>query len=134
MPPENLSCCKKTLNLSILFGMVLMLIGIFCFEVFPEPMLKVFSAGEEAVKIGVPAFRIVAVSFIPLVSSLTYPVFFQAVGKSLKSSLLTVIRTVVLFVPLGYLFSRINLNCFWLTFPVTDSLTTLAGFLCISAL
>lgn len=121
--------CKKTLNLSILFGMVLMLIGIFCFEVFPEPMLKVFSAGEEAVKIGVPAFRIVAVSFIPLVSSLTYPVFFQAVGKSLKSSLLTVIRTVVLFVPLGYLFSRINLNCFWLTFPVTDSLTTLAGFL-----
>ncbi|WP_308452876.1 hypothetical protein [Hominifimenecus microfluidus] len=30
-------------------------------------------------------------------------------------------------VPLGYFFSRISLNCFWLTFPVTEMITTLAG-------
>ena len=52
-----------------------------------------------------------------------------AVGMSLKSSLLTIIRTVVLFVPLAFLFSRFGLNFFWLTFPVTDSLTSLVGFL-----
>ena len=59
--------------------------------------------------------------------SLTFPVFFQAVGASLKSSALTVIRTVVLFVPLGWLFSRFGLNYFWLTFPVTDIITTTVG-------
>ena len=63
-----------------------------------------------------------------MVTSLIFPVFFQAVGSSLKSSALTVIRTVVLFVPLGFLFSRLGLNWFWLTFPVTETLTSLVGF------
>ena len=40
---------------------------------------------------------------------------------------LTLIRTVVLFVPLGYLFSRFGLNWFWLTFPVTEVLTSAVG-------
>lgn len=53
--------------------------------------------------------------------------FFQAVGYSLKSSALTVIRTVVLFVPLGYAFSRLGLNWFWLTFPVTETITSIFG-------
>lgn len=61
-------------------------------------------------------------------TSLTYPVLFQAVGASVKSSMLTVIRTVFLFVPLAYLFSRFGLGYFWLTYPVTDGIVTLIGF------
>lgn len=49
------------------------------------------------------------------------------VGKAVKSSLLTIIRTVILFVLLEYLFSRISLNCFWLTFLVKEVITTLTG-------
>lgn len=33
----------------------------------------------------------------------------------------------VLFVPLGLLFSRFGLNWFWLTFPVTEVLTATVG-------
>ena len=71
--------------------------------------------------------------FIPLgamqtcIVPIIIPVFFQAVGSSLKSSALTVIRTVVLFVPLGYIFSRFGLTWFWLAFPVTETLTSAAG-------
>ena len=50
-----------------------------------------------------------------------------AVGASMKSSLLTVVRTVVLFVPLAFLFSRFGLDWFWFTFPVTETVTTLVG-------
>lgn len=126
---KNIDRCKKTLNVSILFGMVLMFLGTLCFNLIPEPMLRFFSSDETVIEIGITAFRIIGWSFLPLVTSLTYPVLFQAVGKSFKSSLLTVIRTVVLFVPLGYLFSLIGLDYFWLTYPVTDGLTTLVGFL-----
>jgi hypothetical protein len=72
-------------------------------------------------------FHYIGVAFIPMVTSLIFPVFFQAVGAAVKSSLLTVVRTVVLFVPLGYLFSRLGLNDFWFTFPVTEVITTLVG-------
>ena len=81
------------------------------------------------VAIGTFGFRIIGISFIPMVTSLIFPVFFQAVGSSVKSSLLTVIRTVILFVPLGYIFSRFGLERFWLTFPVTEIITTTVGFI-----
>ena len=125
----NFDRCKRVLNTSILFGFALMFLGTLCFEIIPVPMLKFFSSDIEVVKIGEIAFRIIGLSFLPLVTSLTYPVLFQAVGKSLVSSILTVVRTVVLFVPLGYLFSRFGLNFFWLTYPVTDTISSLLGLI-----
>lgn len=124
---RNIERCKKTLQTAVVFGMALMAVGTLCFELFPAQMLRMFASDELVVEIGRIGFRIIGISFIPLVTSLTFPVFFQAVGAGLKSSFLTVIRTIVLFVPLGFLFSRLGLNWFWLTFPVTETLTTLAG-------
>lgn len=126
---KNVKRCSKTLWWAIGFGVALMLLGVLCFEAIPAQMLHVFTSDTSVIKIGTAAFRIIGISFVPLVTSLTLPVFFQAVGMSLKSSFLTIIRTVVLFVPLAFLFSRFGLNFFWLTFPVTDSLTSLVGFL-----
>lgn len=121
--------CKQTLITAVVFGIVLMAVGTLCFETIPGPMLRLFSSDEQVIKIGCVGFRIIGVSFIPLVTSLIFPVFFQAVGFSLKSSALTVVRTVVLFVPLGYFFSLFGLNWFWLTFPVTEVMTTMVGFI-----
>ncbi len=126
---EKIDRCRKTLRVALLFGFSLMFLGTICFNLIPKPMLRVFSFDEEVIGIGVTAFRIIGWSFLPLVTSLTYPVLFQAVGLPLKSSALTVIRTVVLFVPLGYLFSLIGLDYFWLTYPVTDTLTSLIGLI-----
>ncbi len=120
--------CKKTLNIALLFGAGLMVLGTLCFEIFPEEMIKFFSSDIQVVDIGITAFRIIGLSFVPLAVSLTYPVLFQAVGRSLTSSAMTIIRTVCLFVPLAYLFSRFGLAYFWLTYPVTDSLISILGF------
>ena len=119
--------CKKTLSTALIYGMVLMLIGTMCFEFIPAQMLGVFTSDQRVIDIGAWGFHIIGVGFIPMVTSLIYPVFFQAVGKPVTSSLLTVVRTVILFVPLGYLFAKLGLTYFWLTFPVTEVLTTITG-------
>lgn len=124
---ENIRRCRDTLRTAVLFGMALMVVGLICFEAIPGPMLRVFTADERVVEIGAVGFRFIGLSFIPMVTSLIFPVFFQAVGMGLKSSLLTIVRTVVLFVPLGYLFSRFGLTWFWLTFIFTEVLTSLLG-------
>ena len=108
--------------------MALMAVGTLCFETIPAPMLRVFTSDELVVEIGRVGFRFIGISFIPMVTSLIFPVFFQAVGSSLKSSFLTVVRTMVLFVPLGFLFAQFGLTWFWLTFPVTELMTTAVGF------
>lgn len=126
---HNLERCKKTLITAVVFGLILMGAGALCFELIPVQMLRVFTADKLVIAIGRVGFRWIGASFLPLVTSLIFPVFFQAVGFGLKSSLLTLFRTVVLFVPLGFLFSRLGLNWFWMTFPVTEILTSMLGFL-----
>ena len=124
---RNIDRCRKTLSVSVRFGLALMAVGTLCFNLIPAQMLRVFTADAQVIAIGSYGFHWIGFSFLPMVTSLIFPVFFQAVGSSLKSSLLTVIRTVVLFVPLGFVFSRFGLNWFWLTFPVTESVTSLVG-------
>ncbi len=126
---KNLERCKKTLKTSIAFGMALMFVGTLCFVLIPVQMLQVFSKDPQVIEIGRIGFRFIGLSFVPMVTAQIFPVFFQAIGYSLKSSLLTITRTVILFVPLGYLFSRFGLVPFWFTFPITETLTSLVGIL-----
>ena len=125
---HNIGRCRKTLTTSVLFGLALMAVGTLCFEAIPGPMLRVFTKDALVLSIGARGFRFISVSFLGMVTALIFPVFFQAVGFGLRSSLLTVIRTVCLFVPLGWLFLRFGLEWFWLTFPVTELVTKLVGF------
>lgn len=124
---RNIERCRKTLSNAVVFGLALMALGTVCFILIPAEMLKVFTSDARVIEIGSVGFRFVGISFLPMVTSLIFPVFFQAVGSAFKSSALTVIRTVILFVPLGFLFSRLGLNWFWMTFPVTEVLTSIVG-------
>ncbi len=119
--------CRRTLKDAVLLGFALMAIGTLCFELIPTQMLSVFTDSREVISIGAHGFRFIGVSFIPMVTSLIFPVFFQAINSPAKSSLLTILRTVVLFVPLGWIFARFGLYWFWLTFPITEVITTAAG-------
>ena len=126
---RNIKRCREVLSISVIWGINLMLIGVLCFELIPKQMLSVFTDDALVLEIGNVAFRIIGLSFIPLVTSMIFPVFFQATGYAVRSSLLTIVRTVVLFVPLGYIFAKFGLNFFWCTFPVTEILTTLMGII-----
>ena len=110
-------------------GLALMALGTISFALFPEQLLAVFTQDLQVIRIGSYGFRVIGVSFLPMVLSLIFPVFFQAIGAPVRSSLLTVLRTVVLFVPLGWLLSRFGLHAFWFTFPLTELVTTAVGML-----
>lgn len=129
----NIRRCRTTLSTSLMYGVVLMAVGTLCFELIPSQMLGVFTRDMRVIDIGTVGFRFIGVSFIPMVTSLIYPVFYQAVGAAVKSSLLTVVRTVVLFVPLDYVFAKFGLNWFWMTFPATEVITSAIGFACYVA-
>ena len=126
---NNIKRCTDTLKYAVIYGLALMLIGTISFELIPRQMIRVFSSNLNVIDIGEVGFRFIGISFIPMVTSLIFPVFFQALDKPIKSSVLTIVRTLILFVPLGFLFSLIGLNYFWLTFPITETITSIVGYI-----
>ena len=124
---EQYDRCRRTLWDAVLMGLALMAVGTVTFSLIPAQLMGAFTRDPQVIRIGTYALRVIGVSFLPMVLSLIFPVFFQAIGAPVRSSLLTVLRTVVLFVPLGWLLSRFGLHAFWFTFPLTELITTAAG-------
>ena len=119
--------CRGIIWESAAIAGVLMLLGVVCFEGIPGPMIRLFTQDAETILIGIPAFRIIGLSFLPAVLSLIYPVVFQAVGKGMESAGLSLLRQIICLLPSFYLLSRIGLAWCWLAFPIAEVVTAVVG-------
>ena len=122
--------CKKILWDTVIFSASCMIIGTLVFELLPKQLLSIFAKGnEQVIKIGINAFRIIAISFTPFSLSLVMPTYFQAIGKNAQSIFISVLRQIILLVPLAWIFSKFGLQYVWLTFPITEFIDALASYL-----
>lgn len=115
--------CKRVFWETVAVSAAFMLLGVAIFVLLPKQSIGIFSNDTEVLNIGNVAFRIIGASFVPTALSLTFPILFQAIGKGKESIFITVLRQVVLLVPLAWVFSFAGLNYVWLTFPVTEIIT-----------
>ena len=102
--------CQTILNESVLFSMLFMLIGVFCFELLPGTLLGLFSHDPDVFSLGIPAFRIIGLSFLPAVVSL-----------------LSLIRQLGCLIPIFFALSKIGLSYTWIAFPASEIITGVIG-------
>ena len=108
----------KTVKLSICYAVSLMLVGLFVFMVFPTQLLHIFNASENMLAIGIPALRIISLSFLFAGYGIISSSMFQALGHGMLSMYVSILRQLVVLLPLAYLFSRLGeLNYVWIAFP-----------------
>ena len=125
---EKYKRVKQTLWYSVGIACSVMFVGIIMFMVFPRELISIFSQQENVLNIGSSALRIISTSFIPAGFVLMFIVYCQGVNRSGYSILLTVLRQVILFVPLAWLFHYKGLFYVWFTFPATEIITALMSF------
>ncbi len=127
---NNYTRCKESVNMTLIVASFFMLIGMFCFIGIPRTILTVFTRDEEVLSVGITAFRIIGMSFISAVFSLTFPVFFQAIGQSLKSTMIALTRQIFCLIPFFYILSKISLTATWFAFPLSETVAGLIGLIC----
>lgn len=125
---EKYKRVKQTLWYSVAIACSVMLVGIIMFMVFHRELISIFSQQENVLNIGSSALRIISTSFIPAGFVLMFIVYCQGVNRGGYSILLTVLRQVILFVPLAWLFHYKGLFYVWFTFPATEIITALMSF------
>ena len=54
----------KTLRHTVTYAVCIMAVGLLIFQLFPTQLLKMFSASDTMLSLGVPALRIISLSFI----------------------------------------------------------------------
>ena len=110
-----------TMKLSGVVAVSYMVVGLLAFQILPEQLLSLFAASEEMVAIGKVALRTISLSFILAGFSIVSISTCQALGRSIYSLIVSVVRQLVILIPAAYLLSlsgRVELV--WWSFPIAE--------------
>ena len=111
----------KTLKLSIIYAVGLMLLGVIIFQLFPAPLFALFDASETMLAIGIPALRIISLSFIFAGFCIVCGSLFQALGNGVYSMVVSIARQLLVLLPVAYLLSLSGkVEAVWWAFPIAE--------------
>jgi putative MATE family efflux protein len=110
-----------TIKLSITYGVAIMLAGLAVFQLFPDKLLLLFNASPEMMNIGIPALRIISISYVFAGFCVVAGSVFQSFGNALMSLIVSVARQLVVLLPVAYLLSLSgSVNLVWWSFPIAE--------------
>ena len=96
-------------------------LGALLFELIPASLLRLFAATDEMLKIGVPAIRLIAPSFIGAAIAITLTSVFQAFSCAFYSMIVAFMRQLVVLLPVAYLMALSgNIRNVWFSFPIAE--------------
>ena len=111
----------ETVWLSIGIAVGIMLIGLMVFHLMTPQLLMLFQADEEMLAIGVPALRIISLSFLFAGYCIIVGSVFQALGKIYYNLIVSIARQLVCILPLAYFFAReFGLHAVWYSIPIAE--------------
>ncbi|QGU94021.1 MATE family efflux transporter [Clostridium bovifaecis] len=118
---KKLARVKEAVVLSLKVTATIAFIGFIVSEAFPEPLMSLFNKNEDFVKNGVPILRIV-VMMTPIIGvQIVGATLFQALGKALPALILSLLRQVILFIPLVIILPKFKgMMGIWISFPIAD--------------
>lgn len=124
---------KKTIQYSVYAAIVIMICGALIFQSIPDKLLMLFDASDEMLRVGVPALRIISLSFPLAGFGIGAGAVFQALGFSVYSMIISLIRQLVVLIPCAYLIGMLtgDVTGVWWAFVVAEvvSLTVSALYL-----
>ena len=110
----------KTLKIGLIIAFGIMLLGTILFQTIPGQILSLFDVDEQILSIGNKALRTISICFLPASVGVIFTALFQAVGKGMRSLLMSVLRQLVLIIPLAFVLSKISIDAMWFAFPISE--------------
>ena len=121
---------EKTIRLVIISAIGIMTLGCLAFQFFPDKLLRLFNASDNMLSIGVPAFRIIGLSFPVAGFCIAVGSVFQALGRGIYSMINSILRQLVVLLPSAWLLSRTGvLGNVWWSFVIAEVMSFTCSFL-----
>lgn len=112
-------------------ALAIMIAGMTVFLLLPDKLLGIFNASAELLQIGVPALRIICACFPFAALGIVSSTLFQAVGKGTYSLVVSLMRQLVVLVPVAWLLAVAvgQVGAVWWAFPVAETFSLIASII-----
>lgn len=120
----------QSIRFSFLVAAGFMLVGIVLFQTCPGQMLKLFDASEHMLEIGIPALRIISLSFVFAGFCIISLSVFQALGNGVYSLIVSAARQLCVILPVAYIFAKVfGLHMVWWAIPIAEIVSVILSAL-----
>ena len=119
---RNRKRLTKTVKLAMMYAVALMFIGIALFWIIPDKLLGLFDASDHMIAIGVPALRIISISFSFAGVCIVVGSCFQALGHGVLSMMVSITRQLVVLLPSAYILAKVtqNVDYVWWSYNIAE--------------
>ena len=118
---KNRSRIDEALRFSVKLAVGIMLAGTLMFLFLPTQLLGMFHASEHMLEIGVPALRIIGLSYPIAAVCIVMGSIFQAFARSINSLLVSIVRQLLVLVPAAALLAKVGgIGAVWWAFPIAE--------------
>ena len=111
---------RKLIKIAMTASAGIMVIGTILYETIPALLLRIFSATDEMLAIGIPAFRIIGITAIISGMTIMMSGVFQAMNNSSKALIVSIVQAVTLVGSAALLALTHNTSVVWFAFPVSE--------------
>lgn len=119
---------RQVIFLALKLAVSYMTLLVVVFELIPIPLLRMFSASDNMMDIGIIALRVCSLSLPFGAASVILSSSFQSLGRSRYTLLVNLCRQLFFIVPLAWALSLTgNLNLVWLSSPLAEILALLVA-------
>ena len=128
---KNKSRVSQTIRYGLIYISAIMLIGIILLQIFARQIVGIFSVTEESCQLCVLALRIITCGFFFAGANIILQGVCQALGKGGYSLIISLLRFIVLALPLAWALSQMQnaANIVWIALPVAEAGACLAAVL-----
>ena len=110
----------RTIRLATITSVVVMALGTVLFLIFPSGLLAIFNASAAMLEIGIPALRIICITFMLTAVTTIFSGVFQALNHSGKAFWIALVQAIVLLGSAYGLSKLNNLTIVWAAFPIAE--------------
>ena len=122
---KNYRRAKETSILSMIAATIILTIGCIIIEIMPGFFVRIFDGTGEIAPVAVPGIRIYVLTLPILAVSIMGSNYFQAIGKAKVATVLSLLRQVLVLIPVIYIASSIGgLTGAWCAQPISDVICT----------
>lgn len=119
---KNKKRIMDTTILSVIIAVGIMIVGLIIFQTCTAFLFtNLFDASEQMLEIGVPALRIISLSFLFAGYCIIIGSVFQALGNGVYSLIVSAARQLVVILPVAFFFAKFfGLHMVWWAIPIAE--------------
>lgn len=129
---QNAKRVKETVRTTCLIACGIGLIGTCIFMIFPKYLLLLFSASQTMLEMGIPALRIISISFVFASLTMVIGYLISGLGNGFVNMMSTAIRQLIVLVPCVLIFGKIGgVQWVWLAFWISEICALVFALICL---